>query len=75
MESGWQRDVKFHEGWNLCLYGSGGSGGGGGVGGGVDGSDGGGGVDGGVDGERIVVLVMVVRLSCIEVVEWWECCV
>ena len=67
MESGWQRDVKFREGWNLCFYDSGGSGGGG--------SDGGGGVDGGVDGGRIVVLVMVVRLSCIEVVEWWECCV
>ena len=49
------RDVKFHEGWDLCLRGSGDEGGGGG--GGVDGSDGGGGVDGsgvGDSGEGIV---------------------
>ena len=40
MEPGWERDVEFHEGWNLCLC----SGRGGG--GDIDGSDGGGSVDG-----------------------------
>ena len=51
MESGWERDVKVHKGWDLCLCGGSGGGCGGGVGGGggVDcsnRSD----VDGGVDG-------------------------
>ena len=41
-DSGWERDVEVHKGWDLCLCG-GGAGCGGGVGGGdgVDGSDGG----------------------------------
>ena len=41
MEPGWERDVKVHKGWDLCLCGGGGS---------VDcsdGGDGGGSVDGG----------------------------
>ena len=51
MESGWERDVEVHKGWDLCLCGGGRSCGGVVVGGGVDcgyGGDGGGG--GGVDG-------------------------
>ena len=54
MESGWERDVEVHKGWDLCLCGGGGRSCGGVVvvvGGGVDcgyGGDGGGG--GGVDG-------------------------
>ena len=49
-ESGWERDVEIHKGWDLCLCGDGGYCGGGVAGGGsVDCSDGGnwgGGVDG-----------------------------
>ena len=36
MGSGWERDVEFHQGWDLCLCG----------GDGIDVSDGGGGVEG-----------------------------
>ena len=28
MEPGWKRDIEFNEGWDLCLFGSGGGGGG-----------------------------------------------
>ena len=48
MESGWERDVKAHKGWNLCLCGGGCCGGGVGGRGSVDcsyGGDGGSGVD------------------------------
>ena len=58
MDPGWERDVKFHEGWDLCLFGGedgvNGSGGSGEVDGSSESSDVGGNVVYRSDGARLI---------------------
>ena len=51
MDPGWERDVKFHEGWDLCSFG------------GEDGVNGSGGVVKLMVAVRVVVLVVMLCIG------------